>query len=141
MWPNSHIRRMSISIKIAIACVTLAWLSAGSSFAEDIHYDGIYRYHEPSKEVSLYLRFYSDGTVLSTASTGKADQVAKWFHRGTNIDSGHYVVDGNDLHFTIFGFKWSNDCAGTIAGNLLMLRCSDSDASLLFEFLPMRLAK
>jgi hypothetical protein len=132
---------MSISIKVAIACVTLVWLAAVNSFAEDLRYDGIYRYHEPSKEVSIYLRFYSDGTVISTASTGTADQVAKWFHRGSNVDSGHYVVEGNDVQFTIFGFQWRNDCAGTVGGGLLMLKCADSDAPLLFNFLPMRLAK
>ena len=132
---------MSIVIKVASVCVALVCLSAVNGFAADLRYDGIYRYREPSKEVSIYLRFYSDGTVLSTASTGKADEVARWFHRGSKVDSGHFDVEGIDVHFTISGFQWRNDCAGTIGGSLLMLKCADSDASLLFEFLPMRLAK
>lgn len=131
----------SSRIKIASVCVALVCLCAVNAFAADLRYDGIYRYHEPSKEVSIYLRFYSDGTVLSTASTGKADEVARWFHRGSKVDSGHFVVEGIDVHFTIFGFQWRNDCAGTIGGSLLMLKCADSDASMLFEFLPMRLEK
>ena len=141
--PTSHkrIHSMPTLIKIAITCGALLCLSAGNGFASDLRYDGIYRCHEPSKEVSIYLRFYSDGTVLSTASTGKADEVARWFHRGSKLDSGHFVVEGSDLRFTIFGFQWHNDCAGTIAGSLLMLKCADTDASLLFSFLPMKLAQ
>ena len=133
--------KAGIVIKVASVCVALVCLSAVNTFAADLRYDGIYRYHEPSKEVTIYLRFYADGTVLSTASTGKPDDVARWFHRGSNVDSGHFTVEGSDLHFTIFGFERRNDCAGTIAGSLLMLKFADSDDSLLFEFLPMRLAK
>ena len=133
--------KAGIVIEVASVCVALVCLSAVNAFAADVRYDGIYRYREPAKQVSIYLRFYADGTVLSTASTGKPDEVGKWFHRGGNVDSGHFTVEGSDLHFTIFGFKWRNECAGTIAGNVLMLKCADNDASMLFEFVPMRLPK
>ena len=132
---------MSIFLKIATVCVALLGLSAVNGFAADVRYDGLYRYHEPAKQVSIYLRFYSDGTVLSTASTGKPDEVAKWLHRGSNVDSGHFTVEKEDIHFTISTVQGGNDCGGILKETLILLKCADTDASLLFEFLPMRLAK
>jgi hypothetical protein len=48
--------------------------------------------------VTFYLRFYQDGIVLSTASTGNAAEVAKWLVRSKQQHL-HYSVDGASIHF------------------------------------------
>jgi hypothetical protein len=132
---------MNIFLKIATVCIALSGLTAVKGFALDVRYDGLYRYHEPAKQVSIYLRFYPDGTVLSTASTGKPDEVAKWLHRGSKIDSGNFAVEKEEIRFAISTAQGSNDCGGVLKETLILLKCADTDASLLFEFLPMRLPK
>jgi hypothetical protein len=135
-------RHMSILLKIINVCAVLVCLSSANAFAAALRYDGVYRYHEPSEDFSFYLRFYSDGTALSTASAEAPDKIVEWFHRGSKAGSrGEFTVRESQLRFTTFGFESRNDCVGSIEDVSLVLKCGDSDVAMRFEFVPMRLAQ
>lgn len=143
----SHVTRhasLKSPIRIAIKILTVGLLalclSPANAADPALRYDGIYRHQKPSKPVSLYLRFYADGTALSTGSTGTPEQISKWFNREATGGAGYYTVQKDQIHFTTFDAKIRNECAGTIEKDALIIQCGDGEP-VRFEFLPMKLSK
>src|SRR5688500_3513548 len=133
MWRYRHLRGTTVTMEILalmrfwrlllktfVVCAALFAFSCTGG--PSLHHDGIYFFKEASAESTLYLRFYSDGTVLLAASPSTPTQVAQWFHRGARgISTGNYVIRGKRIKFTTFGFESRADCAGTIEERAVVL--------------------
>jgi hypothetical protein len=66
------------------------------SGAPAIRYDGLYC--EANGNSTSYLRFYSNGTVISVSSTGTPDQIVRWFNAPYE-NSGIYTIAGDTVSF------------------------------------------
>jgi hypothetical protein len=67
-----------------------------------IRYDGLYRFYFEKERNSDYLRFYEDGAVLLTNSTGDQYQVARWLNKDKRtIAKGKYKIEGSRIQFTV----------------------------------------
>ncbi|BAY07440.1 hypothetical protein [Calothrix sp. NIES-2098] len=83
-----------------------------------LRFDGIYQ-EDVQNGVYRYIRFYSDGTVITVSSTGNAEQITSWFFKENNkktFSIGTYIVDSENIIF-------SSSCdIGTVEywGNILM---------------------
>ena len=89
-----------------------------------LRFMGVYRAEK------YYLRFYSDGTVISAKTTARPDQLAVWFGKSNkNLSRGQYSVDSQDTirfycpteHGTVL-YK------GTLRANLLTVQSAVIDA-------------
>ncbi|WP_329336903.1 toll/interleukin-1 receptor domain-containing protein [Streptomyces sp. NBC_00663] len=71
----------------------------GGGYAGAIRVDGFYQ--RPDTGSTNYLRFYTDGTVVSVSSTGTAEQIAGWFTREhPGLGQGPCEVNGDQIGFT-----------------------------------------
>lgn len=69
-----------------------------------------------------YLRFYADGTVLDVTSTGAPSDLRRWFYRGRrNLGVGRYVIEGQQIRFSVFFENGQIDFAGTAETDSLRL--------------------
>lgn len=71
-----------------------------------LRFDGLYEKQSVEENVSYYLRFYPDGTVLDLTvygtGNGMAQQVAGWFKQGEYEDAvGRYLLGGKQIKFDI----------------------------------------
>jgi hypothetical protein len=72
--------------------------------------------------VASYLRFYSDGAVVSTAARDTPEEAAKWIRRNDSTSSqGKYILEGRTLRFTVTNINGAVDYSGTIDGDRLVL--------------------
>jgi hypothetical protein len=86
-----------------------------------LRYDGLYQSVQPDNS-SMYLRFYTDGTVLSVGSTGNPVQVAMWLNKAyRNGLKGQYGIRDSILEFTVTNMEGVVDYTGTIHGDELTL--------------------
>lgn len=66
-----------------------------------LDFNGLYQFKE-GKGLKYYLRFYPDGTVLSTSTDQEAKEVAKWLLKEkSNNYEGKYVKTVNKVNFKI----------------------------------------
>lgn len=69
-----------------------------------------------------YLRFYADGTVLDVTSTGAPSDLRRWFNRGRrDLGVGRYVIEGQQIRFSVFFENGQIDFAGTAETDSLRL--------------------
>src|ERR1017187_6365813 len=67
----------------------------------DVRTDGLYQAVFGGDNGYGYLRFFSDGSVLSVTSTGTPDQVAKWMKKGSDVVSnGKADIQGSNIKFS-----------------------------------------
>jgi hypothetical protein len=62
-----------------------------------------------------YLRFYSDGTVLSVSSSGKPNQIAKWFKK-PYANTGLHQIEGSAIQFSTASWLGTFEFQGQIQG-------------------------
>jgi hypothetical protein len=132
--------RIAAKILSIWALALMASVSPAKAADPALRFDGIYQHKEEGKPVSSYLRFYADGTALSTSSTGTPEQISKWFNRESKGGAGYFTAEKDLIRITTFDNKVRNECAGTIEKDALILQCGDSEP-VRFEFLPMKLSK
>lgn len=87
--------------------------SRDTGYGGTVRLDGFYEC--PHETFTDYLRFYSDGTVVSVSSTGTAKQISSWFTKEHSIaGKGRCEVDGNRIEFSAVAREGAVDYAGTI---------------------------
>ena len=125
-----------------------------------VRFDGLYHAVSAAtgvERVTAYLRFYADGTVLRTTSTGVAGDVAKWLVKGFragpwNTDGAYTISDAlielkfhlkQDKSHALYNDKVQDgdvSYRGRIDGERLILRSLDniarSGAEWIFHFMP-----
>jgi hypothetical protein len=99
--------------------------TSGQSQGSELRYDGIYqsgRRESNGTAYWSYLRFYPDGTVLTVHSTGRPDQLKKWFSKDhTGVSRGTVKRDGNSITFSAVSQEGTVDYSGDIEGDQLHL--------------------
>ncbi len=109
-------------------------ISAGcfnNKLQSSLRYDGVYRSPAPTTEDDQknltywkYLRFYPDGEVIATSSTGSPDDLRKWFSKDKKdnyYSSGSYSLKGDHVSFSATSNEGTVDYSGTLEGNRLKL--------------------
>jgi hypothetical protein len=113
-----------------VACwitITAVLVMASSTFAATpqksaIRFDGLYHARD-AEGWHHYFRFYSDGTVASTTSSGTAAQVAKWLRKQLDLGgNGTYTVARHSIRMRIHVRGGDIDYWGTVEGGQLQLR-------------------
>jgi hypothetical protein len=85
--------------------------------------DGLYQTASGGSKGYAYLRFYSDGSVLSVTSTGTPEQVAKWLKKGKDwVSTGKADIQGANIKFSSSSKEGIVDYEGTIQADALALR-------------------
>ncbi len=88
-----------------------------------LQFDGFYqsKIHidtSGSDNYYYYLRFYADGNVVATSSTGSADDLKKWFNINHKYSShGKHKLSGARLSFSATSDKGTVVYDGKISGN------------------------
>lgn len=94
-------------------------------FAPTVRLDGIYQ-SKKKNEFDSCIRFYEDGLVIRTSTTGTPDQIVKWFNRAWADDKAHtqgrYIVSGANIQFSTKSAAGIVDLKGTIQGDTLILK-------------------
>lgn len=108
------------------SCMLIAGcMSLGHRRAPELRHDGIYqsnRIPDGDDPYFYYLRFYPDGTVIDTSSTGEPADLRPWFDRGMDdLSVGHVTVHGSHVAFSQTSKYGTVDYQGTIVGNTLQL--------------------
>ncbi len=100
-------------------------ITAQESMVSMVLVDGIYqsrRISEGGLNYWYYLRFYSDGTVITCSSTGQQNQIVHWFNKENSLVSvGHYKIMGSLISFSVSSDCGVVDYAGEIVGNTIVV--------------------
>ena len=82
--------------------------------------DGLYL--APGKDSLHYLRFYDDGTVVSTRTVPQSSpqEVARWLNKSSD-SIGQFTVNGSNIAFSTRNPGVTTDYNGTISGEVLKL--------------------
>ncbi|MFC8348643.1 toll/interleukin-1 receptor domain-containing protein [Streptomyces sp. NPDC057280] len=68
---------------------------------QGVRYDGLYA--QVTEQYTQLLRFYADRSVLSTTTTGRGPEIARWFTKENPMPyfgKGTYEISGNLIKFT-----------------------------------------
>jgi len=89
----------------------------------EIRFDGLYSHPECEKDNQIYyLRFYSDGTVIHTSSSGSPHDLKTWFNKDhVSASKGAYEQDGKNIKFTVGGMFGRSEFSGEVDGLNLKL--------------------
>jgi len=109
-----------------------------------LKFNGVYR-STKANDGWQYLRFYSDGTVISVSSTGDSDAVARWFKKenteSKGLPHGRYEIKDQRLSFSAATKRGTVDYEGVIEENALTLkshsRINDHRATRTFSFVQL----
>jgi hypothetical protein len=108
MAERSHVRRH--------------WGGAMSE-SSTVRYDGVYQGRKYGHGPYTYIRFYSDGTVITVSSTGRPEKIARWFFREFYaVSRGTYVISGNRVKFTTTSPEAEIAYEGVINGEQIEFR-------------------
>jgi hypothetical protein len=90
-----------------------------------LQYNGLYVSRERDNGGSkyyTYLRFYEDGLVMKSSSTGTPQEVIGWLHRDRpNRAKGFFQTQDNKIHFAVTSQSGVIVYEGEIRGNRLNL--------------------
>jgi hypothetical protein len=90
-----------------------------------LRYDGLYRATNSalgSADYSAYLRFYPDGEVIKVSSTGKPEDLRKWFSKEhAGVSRGTVIIQGNRVSFSAVSTEGVVDYTGEIEGDRIRL--------------------
>lgn len=95
---------------------------------DNVHTDGIYQSkpvqtgNEHSPYFYNYLRFSSNGKVISVSSPNTPEELKKWFvDTNKNISKGTYKIVGNQIHFHCISPRGRVNYNGDILADSLIL--------------------
>jgi hypothetical protein len=138
---------MTSSLTHLAGSIIILALGVASSSGETglLRYDGFYCLKELEPPYTCFLRFYADGAVMATTSTGTPEQVSQWLHRGNRTppipDHGRYVLRGQRIRFTISGWESHSACEGEVWRDTIFLQCNGKRRKYRFDFLPLHLPR
>lgn len=69
--------------------------------SSSISFTGLYRAETLGENTWAYLRFFPDGTVVSSTTSDQPHQVIKWLNQSFEYSHGTYEVNGNTIHCEI----------------------------------------
>ena len=128
-------------ILVGLILIILAILVSGCQ--SPLHFEGLYRANGTG--VFDYLRFYDDGTVLSTVSGGGSREVARWCDKDNIFAKGYYKIDGSQIKFTIVDNYNTIDYYGNITRKKLKLTASNRITGKIinqnYQYIPLLLTK
>jgi hypothetical protein len=106
-----------VAIVFGVSCSKATVGTAG------VRTDGLYQTGSGGDQGYGYLRFYSDGSVLSVTSTGTPEQVAKWLKKGKEwVGEGKADIQGANIKFSSSTKEGTVDYEGTVQVNALAMR-------------------
>jgi len=91
-----------------------------------LKFDGLYFTEkiesDHAESYRYYLRFYENGKVIGSSSTGEPKEVKEWLITSSdNLSVGEYVITGNEIAFDLTTKSGTVSYKGTIAANQLTL--------------------
>ena len=130
-----------MTVALSTACPTFAATPQKSA----IRFDGLY-HAQDADGWRHYFRFYSDGTVASTTSSGTPAQVAKWLCKRLELGGdGTYTVTGQNIRIHIHVRGGDIDYSGTVEGGRLQLssrsQVTDHRDSLRYTFVAVHFGR
>lgn len=85
-----------------------------------LRYDGLY--YAENSPCGSYLRFYADGTVLQASTSGRPEQIARWFSKThTEVPRGTYTVRGGSIGFSTVSSEGTVAYEGQVSGGAIDL--------------------
>jgi hypothetical protein len=117
---------------ILLPSVFIALFLMLASFNEDsckLKFNGIYAF-KLDNEHSAVLRFYEDGTVLSSVSVNDYMDVFSWFNKENKdmVLSGKYRVKKCNVSFNVKGMTGEIEYSGTVSNNDIQLKMTDQES-------------
>ncbi len=82
-------------------------------------FNGLYQ-RETKKGYSCYLRFFMDGTIVASSSTGRPEEVYEWLDYSRKR-RGKYKKDNNLLNFEVTSERGTSKYSGFVRDSLLVL--------------------
>lgn len=80
-----------------------------------LRYDGVYM--SRANDYYQYVRFYADGSLVEMSSSGKPQEIAKWFNSSSpNVSKGKYALNQASIQFSATDSFGTVDYVGTIEG-------------------------
>ena len=147
-------RLRALSVVASAACLLWPPLASAAAAATSLRYDGLYCRRETGdfSDLTAYLRFYRDGTVLYVVCNTPPAKVAKWFYRGyvpepgLDLAQGRYTVEGQRIRFSTRATEEPRiDFSGHIEPQSLQLRTvshyNGRRAKVRFDFVPVRFSR
>ncbi|MEU1274149.1 toll/interleukin-1 receptor domain-containing protein [Streptomyces sp. NPDC005799] len=145
-WPVTRSTRAPARPPIQVARTAPVPIDAPSpttKYPGTVRYDGFYE--KANDESTTFLRFYSDGTVLSVGSIGTASQIVSWFNRNHSAPSkGTYDINGSHIKFATTSESGTVEYTGTIGDDGVVLHLhvlshiNGYEADGLWRFSPVR---
>jgi len=122
-------------------------LAAVAAARGGVRYDGFYAKPASAARFTEFLRFYPDGTVVTTTTSGSAGQITSWFHKDhPDRSKGSYDIDGDRIAFATTASYGTIEYAGTIRddGTELHLhthsRINGHQSDGVWRFIPVKLS-
>ena len=107
--------------------------STGFSTREEscaVKYNGIYAF-KIDEEHSAVIRFYEDGTVLSSTSVNDYMDVFSWFNKENKdmVLKGNYKIKKCGIRFKVEGPTGSQEYEGTVQENAISVKLTDKESN------------
>lgn len=93
----------------------------------DLRYDGVYMCEEmlasnKTTRYRSYIRFYPEGDVIAVSSTGRPEELKKWFSKEhAHVSKGKLTIQGNRISFSAVSSNGAVDYSGEIDGDQIRL--------------------
>jgi hypothetical protein len=141
---------MNFPLRLSSIVAFVSLCAGAHAFAAKsaLRFDGIYRCSVPKAQIHFlkvaatvgtmtsYLRFYPNGIVVATNSSGTLHDVSKWLNRERRPNF-HYRVRGNSIEFTEDrGGALSYVYSGTISTGSLRLFIAGYSHREFFGYVP-----
>lgn len=116
---------------LLLAVMLFVLAGAAPSFSQsvnaDLKYDGVYMSEEKvasdmTTRYRSYIRFYPEGDVIVVSSTGRPEDLKKWFSKDhATVSKGKFTIQGNRISFSAVSSKGTVDYSGEIEGDQIRL--------------------
>ena len=119
--------------------ILIIYILSYSSCASSPKNDGIYC--RELNNLTMYLRFFKDGRVISVNIPGKYSDIIHWFNSAYAENTGEYSIEGYKISFTTSAKEGSVEYSGTIGKDNLILNIHShingyTQKNIYFRFIP-----
>ena len=130
-------------MKIILSAIVLIVCFQTKTFSQELSYDGYYVATPDQGNMSIfkyYLRFYSDGTVISVTTAGKPENLLPWFKKENKVPSrGKYTLTDSTINFSMQSEQGEVIFNGVLRSTSLVLKVKSNinkyEAKELYEFM------